>query len=193
MKKLLLINACIRKNESRTRALTDAIVPVLGERYEIEEIDLTETALLPLDHSRYNARSAGVPDALGAEYARKVAEADRIVFAAPFWDMSFPAIVKVFCENVSLYDITFTANPDGSTRGLCRAEKMLLITTRGMEIADGSTLEQGSPYLKAVGWLWGIPKLEIISAQGMDMCSAEECTKRLDAAAKQGRILCETF
>jgi len=193
MTKLLYINACIRKTESRTLTLAAPIIRALSARYDIEEIDLTESALLPLDYHRYNARAAGSQDPLCLDYATRVAQADRIVFAAPFWDMSFPAMLKVFCEQVSLYGITFGGNPDGSTHGLCNAQKMMLITTRGMEIADNSPLDQGSSYLKAIGWLWGIPELEVISAHGMDVCSAAECDRRLQEAAVRGQSIAASF
>ena len=193
MTKLLYINACIRKTESRTLTLAAPIIRALSARYDIEEIDLTESALLPLDYHRYNARAAGSQDPLCLDYATRVAQADRIVFAAPFWDMSFPAMLKVFCEQVSLYGITFGGNPAGSTHGLCNAQKMMLITTRGMEIADNSPLDQGSSYLKAIGWRWGIPELDVISAHGMDVCSAAECDRRLQEAAVRGQSIAASF
>ena len=35
-------------------------------------------------------------------YAHQFKNADRIVIAAPFWDLSFPALLKVYIENVSV-------------------------------------------------------------------------------------------
>ena len=33
-------------------------------------------------------------------YARQFAAADKIVIAAPLWDLSFPAQLKVYLENI---------------------------------------------------------------------------------------------
>ena len=44
------------------------------------------------------------------DLARRIAAADRIIIAAPFWDMSFPSALKVFFANMSLFGITFDSN-----------------------------------------------------------------------------------
>ena len=79
-----------------------------------------------------------------------VRDADRIVIAAPFWDMSIPTALKVFFELCSIFNVTFSSD-DKTCFGKCRAEKMLYITTRGMDIPTGDVLEQATPYLKALG------------------------------------------
>ena len=38
---------------------------------------------------------------------KKIASSDRLVIAAPFWDMSFSSALKVFFENMSLFNVTF--------------------------------------------------------------------------------------
>ena len=69
-------------------------------------------------------------------YAHEFAAADRIVLAAPFWDLSFPALVKIYIENVSVDGITFGCNESGCF-GTCRAEKLMYITTRGGSYTGG--------------------------------------------------------
>ena len=193
MQKLLFIDACIRGDASRTRKLATRLVNSLSQRYEVERIDLTSSALLPIDAQQYDIRSREGASPLAVDYARKFAAADRIVIAAPFWDMSFPSVLKVFCENISLNGITFADREDHSTEGLCRATRMLLVTTRGMEIEDESPLDQATPYLKALGWLWGIPEVQVVSAYGMDIHDSSTCAMRLQAAENKGLSLCEEF
>ena len=74
--------------------------------------------------------------------------ADGIVVAAPFWDLSVPAVLKVYIENISADGITFGSGPEG-LYGLCRGEWMLFLTTRG-GIWEGSDMEQGSPYMESL-------------------------------------------
>ena len=40
------------------------------------------------------------------DYANAMAQADMIVIAAPYWDMSFPASLKIFLEAASVVGIT---------------------------------------------------------------------------------------
>ena len=45
--------------------------------------------------------------------------------------MSFPAILKIYLERISVTDLTFGYSEEGAMVGLCRASKLLYITTRG--------------------------------------------------------------
>ena len=193
MQKLLYIDACIRGNASRTRKMAAPIIQKLSERYEVETIDITASSLPPIDSELYMKRSKAEYPPMAIEYARKFAAADRIVVATPFWDMSFPSVVKVFCENISINGITFKDNPNHSTVGNCNAAKLMLITTRGMDIEDESFLDQATPYLKALGWLWGIPEVVVVSAYGMDVHNESICAQRLTDAVEKGLSLCEDF
>ena len=104
------------------------------------------------------------------EAAESIANADRILIAAPFWGMSFPAVLKCFFEQVSLFDITFTDN--GKTCvGLCRSPKVLYITTRGMDLPTGSYLDQGTPYLRALGSLWNLGEMTVLDVHNTDYIS----------------------
>ena len=78
--------------------------------------------------------NAGRLDQPMFEPARQFAAADRIVVAAPFWDLSFPAILKIYLERISVADITFGYDERGAMKGLCRASKLLLITTRAQKL-----------------------------------------------------------
>ena len=192
MKKLVFINACIRGQDSRTLSLAQPILAALEENYAITQIDLTETSLMPVTAPLFRERGNGISPEDDAN-GRLVAEADRIVIAAPFWDMSFPSVLKAFIEHISVPELTFCNNPDGTTRGNCKAEKLLYITTRGMEIETGSNLDQGTSYLKALGWLWGFGEVITVAAWGMDVQPAEIVQQRLQAALAEGLEICKGF
>jgi FMN-dependent NADH-azoreductase len=106
--------------------------------------------------------------------------------------MSFPAVLKCFFEQLSLFDVTFTDN--GKTCvGLCQAPKVLYITTRGMDIATGSELEQATPYLKALSHLWNLGPLTTIAVHNTDYLTAEELEKRMADAILTGTELAKTW
>ena len=192
MKKLVFIDACIRKEESRTRRIAQPIVESLARRYEITTIDLTEMPMAPLTPQTYAERMSGNVPAWAVEAAKALAEADRIVVAAPFWDMSFPSVVKVFFEQTSLFDITFTDN-GRSCVGLCKCEKVMYITTRGMNIPTGDTREQGSSYLQALSRLWDLGTVLTVAAWNLDYSTPEELEDKIESATRFGLRLAETF
>ena len=192
MKKLLFIDACMRDELSRTKKIATPIIENLKERYDVETFCLNKMDLKIVDKELITKRNnKEIPEEV-LTWARTVANADRIVIAAPFWDMSFPAALKNFFELVSIFGITFDSN-DKECFGLCKAEKVLYITTRGMDIKTGDVLEQATPYLKALSWLWGLKNLQVIEATNMDYVSEEEINNKVNEAIKQGLEICKDF
>ena len=192
MKKLLYIDACIRNGESRTKRIATPIVEALREKYDVETLVLNELPLDIVKEKLLQKRVSGEVEPEVMAWAEMVRDADRIVIAAPFWDMSFPAALKVFFELCSIFNVTFKSD-DKTCFGNCRAEKMLYITTRGMDIPTGDVLEQATPYLKALSWLWGIGPLQVVAAQNMDYVSAEEIEEKIASAIAEGLEIAKEF
>ena len=191
MEKLIVIDSCMRE-ESRTKVILDAAREVLSARYEVETIDVNALALPPLTPEGLKARDAGVVPQEALSVAGRIALADRLVIAAPFWDMSFPAVLKAFFENMSLYNVTFT--DDGSTcSGLCKCRKVLYITTRGMDIPTGDFRDQGSSYLKALSSLWGLGEVITVAAWNLDYLSAEDVSGIVNQTAASAKIIARDF
>lgn len=192
MQKLILIDACMRDGESRTRRILEPLISELGKSYEIETVVLDGEDYQAVGRRVLAERGEGhVPETI-AEQARRLAAADRIVIAAPFWDMSFPAILKVFIENMSLFNITFKDNGT-YFEGLCRCEKVLYITTRGMNVKTGEPMEGATPYIKAIGALWGLGEVITVAAENLDYSTPEEVDERINAAVAQGLEICREF
>ena len=191
MKKLIFIDACMRAG-SRTRRIASPIIAELRKKYSVETVDLTGNIYSVADNHTLEDRNQGIVPAEHVELAKKIAEADRIVIAAPFWDMSFPSALKVFFENMSLFGVTFDTN-DKECYGLCKAEKVMYITSRGMNISTGDPLEQATPYIKALSHLWGWGELTVVAAQNMDYSSAEEIEERIAKSVEDGLEICRTF
>ena len=191
MEHLVYIDCCM-KQDSRTRRIADPIIDELSKKYEIEHIRLEESAYPAVDSRILDERASGYVPGEYADTARKIAAADRIVIAAPFWDMSFPGILKLFIENMSLFGITFSSN-DKECFGLCRCKKLLYITTRGMDIHTGDPLEQATPYLKAISFLWGLGEVITVSAENMDYSTPEEIEKKISSAVSHGLKICREF
>ena len=192
MKKLLYIDGCIRGELSRTKKIAEPVVQALKENYEVTTLCLNQLELEIVKEELIAKRNSGQIDPVVMGWAEQVRDADRIVIAAPFWDMSFPAALKNFFELCSIFDVTFKSD-DKTCFGNCRAEKLLYITSRGMDISTGDPLEQATPYLKALSWLWGIGPLQVVAAQNMDYVTEEEIEEKVKTAIAEGLEIAKTF
>ena len=190
--KILYIDACIRDELSRTKKIATPIINKLKEKHEVETLTLNELNLQIVDKALITKRNNKEIDDEVLSWGHKVASADKIVIAAPFWDMSFPAALKNFFELCSIFEVTFSSN-EKECYGLCKAATLLYITTRGMDIHTGDTLEAATPYLKALMWLWGINNLKVVEATNMDYVSEKEIESKINKAIEDGFKIIEKF
>jgi len=171
---VLYIDCCIRGGESRTRQLGEAFLFGLAirEEFVIDRLNLMEEPLVPLTGDFFLQRerllAAGSLSHPRFRYAHQFAAADRIVIAAPFWDLSVPALLKIYIENVSVQGITFDISEVDGISGICRAEKMFFLTTRGGAYSQ-SPLETGVPMLRNLASFFGIKEFDYIAADGLDL------------------------
>ena len=139
MPQLLFVDACVRGAESRSRMLAERFLSSYAAANPDAAIlrrDLMRDRLEPQYPEVLACRDAlaaagKLDDPLFAD-AWQFARADRIVLAAPFWELSFPAILKIYLERVSMRDITFGYEESGLV-GPCprrRAGKDLLTRKR---------------------------------------------------------------
>ena len=170
--KVLFINACARK-ESRTRRLAGCYLAKLSEAYE--EVRLFEIAFPKADEAFLKRRDSFI---LEGDYsdpmfglAKQFAAADEIVIAAPYWDLSFPAALKQYLEQINVLGITFRYSPLGIPEGLCRAEKLTYVTTAGGNYVPE---EFGFGYVRALAQgYYGIQDVRLIQAAGLDIEGAD--------------------
>ena len=169
---ILFINACVRK-ESRTKKLADYLLSKLQEPYEEVRLD---TVIFPkADENFLRKRDQLVfSHDFGNplfDFARQFAEADEIVIAAPFWDLSFSAALKQYFEQINVLRITFRYTPEGIPQGLCRAKRLTYITTAGGNFFPE---EYGFGYVKALAQnFYGIHNVNLIKAVGLDIDGAD--------------------
>lgn len=168
--KTLFINACVRE-DSRTCELAKRLLCRLGE---YEEINLEERGLLPLNAERLRRRDelSAAKDFSALEFfeARRFAEADKIVVAAPYWDLMFPSLLKIYLENVTVCGVTFYYTEEGIPKGLCRANALYYVATAGGPIFKNF----GFDYVSALARdFYGVGKTEFISAEGLDIRGAD--------------------
>lgn len=180
---ILFINACVREH-SRTLTLARYCLAKMGG--VVQELELQKENIAPLNQTTLALRERLLREnALSHEafcYARDFAKAEEIVIAAPFWDLSFPSLLKTYLEAVTVSGITFHYL-DNVPHGLCRAKRLIYITTAGgLIFADF-----GFSYVKTLAQnFYGIQAVTCFQAEGLDLEGANP--QALLDAAKQ-RIL----
>jgi len=172
---ILYINACVRK-DSRTKRLAEALLKKMNG--DIEEVRLEECHFPLVNEEFLQLRDTLLEK---KEYdnpvfalARQFAEADEIVIAAPYWDLSFPASVKQYLEQINVTGITFEYTPEGFPAGLCKAKKLYYVMTAGgMYVPE----EFGFGYVKSLAEnFYGIKEIRLFKAVGLDIIGADEET-----------------
>ncbi len=173
---VLFINACVRK-QSRTRKLADSVLSKLEG--EVQEIRLHELSFPVVDEAFLRNRDRLIDcgefsDPL-FDMARQFASADRIVIAAPYWDLSFPAVLKQYFEQINVIGVTFRYTPEGVPQGLCKAEKLYYVTTAGGLFVPE---EFGFGYVKSLARnFYGIRDVQLVKEVGLDIVVPEEVGK----------------
>ncbi len=169
---ILFINACVR-GKSRTLTLAREVLKKLGD--EVTELKLEDIDFEKTDEGFLSNRDRliGVKEFDDDSFAlaRQFAEADRIVIAAPYWDLSFPAMLKQYIEHINVLGVTFEYTPEGFPKGLCKADKLYYCMTAGGNYVPE---EFGYGYIKALALnFYGISDVELIKAVGLDIDGAD--------------------
>ena len=169
---ILFINACVRK-ASRTRRLAEKLLLKLDRPYEEVRLDRLNFPAVTEEYLRLRDRlitETNFTDPV-FDLARQFAEAETIVIAAPYWDLSFPASLKQYLELVNVVGISFRYTEEGIPTGLCRADRLFYVTTAG----GGFMPEEfGFGYVKALAQnYYGIREVRLIKAACLDIFGAD--------------------
>ena len=171
MEKILFINACVRPS-SRTLDLAKHVLSKLSGN--VEEVKLYNEKLVPLNLEEMelrdkSAKSKNFTNSV-FNHAKQFANAEIIVIAAPYWDLMFPAILKCYFENITVNGLTFAYGKDGKPLGLCKAKKLIYVTTAGGFIKDNFGFDYVSALAKN---FYGINDVQLVKAEGLDVYGAD--------------------
>ena len=178
MKTILFVNSCLNQESSRTQRLADAVLDKMleeaaaaGEQAQVEELSLVDAGIEGLDEETLAFRSerSAAKDFTHELFApaRQFREADEVVIAAPYWDLSFPAMLKAYIEQLCVNGLTFSYSEEGIPVGHCLAKRLIYVTTAGGYLG---AYNMGFDYVAAVCKLYfGIEESRCISAEGLDI------------------------
>lgn len=168
---VLFINGCVRQ-ASRTLELSRAVLS--KETGDVQEVCLYSGGPEGLTTEKLCQREKLLEKKEYSNamfrWARQFSEADVIVLAAPYWDLMFPAKVRAYLEEITVAGITFQYNEDGIPQGLCKAKRLIYVTTAGGPIIYNFGFE----YVKALAQgFFGISDVRMFKAEGLDIQGAD--------------------
>ena len=167
---MLVIDCCIRGEDSYTRKYYQAYLAKVSTPAAYQVLELANLALLPLNYAQLKQREKYC--ALGEftdplfDLAKQFRDAEEILIAAPFWDLSFPSVLKVYCEWITVNGLTFGYDAEGQCHGYCHARKLLYFSTCGGYYGERHL---GFEYIQALAAMLGIPIAYPYILQGMDL------------------------
>lgn len=172
-KKLLLINASMRTQGSRSRRLTGALTQRISELnpgLEITERDLTDGVAFvtapwieanftdPNQRSTEHRAILACSDALFAE----VKTADILVIGTPIYNFGVPAALKAWIDMIVRAREAFRYTADGPQGLLLGKSAYVVLTSGGTPAGDKSDFAW--PYLKHVLGFIGISDVQLIAS-----------------------------
>ena len=196
--KLLFVDCCIsqRGAESRTRVLAESFLDAFRDSHPDTEVEVVVPeellALNPFDVEALDERDAlasvGAFDAPVFAYARQFRDADLVVVAAPYWDRSYPAALKVYIEHLSAVGLTYHYEADGC-HGDCKAQRLVYLTSGGDFEHEDSV---GVVHWRQLCTLFGIGQFDYVFAGGLDIDPAQT-GELLEVACEVARKLAKTL
>ncbi len=169
---ILFIDVCVRKG-SRTRRLAQRVLSHLPgpvETVRPAEIDFPKTDEAFLKKRDACIAAGDYSDPM-FDLAKQFRSADTIVIAAPHWDLSFPAVLKQYFEQINVVGLTFFYTDSDRPVTLCRAKRLIYVATAGGPVQDHA---YGFGYVKALGEeFYGIEDAVCFCAEGLDLIGAD--------------------
>ena len=187
---LLFVDACPRGEDSRTLALSRHLLDRLTRA--LPDLRVTTHCLREMGLRDVNAEHLAEKEALcdrqvwdapltrtGADFRR----ADAVLIAAPYWDLSFPSVLKTWVENIWVRNLTFVYRDDKPV-GLARGRAAVYVTTSGSYM-EGH--DWGALYIEDVMKTLGIPEFLALRAEALDLDSSDPEAILAEARVRAGK------
>lgn len=178
MSKVLYVKANIKpEGQSRTFRVSDSFIEEYKKNNPNDEITVLDLYNEKIDFLRlddlqsvFGEKTEESKNHPILKYAYQMAEADKIVIAAPMWNLGVPAIVKAYFDYTSVTGITFKYTVNGPV-GICNATKALIVSGRGGDYTNPVTsqFEMGERYLRTILGFFGVKDIKSVAAENLDV------------------------
>lgn len=117
--------------------------------------------------------SAAARDAmtLSNRYIDELLAADEIVITTPIYNLSIPAVLKAWIDQIVRFGRTFNKTAEGGFEGLVRGKRVIVIVASGSDFrlsTPGGAYNFAEPYLRAVLSLIGLTQVDFVYAHSMN-------------------------
>lgn len=191
MTQVLRIDSSARHGASKTRDLADLVIAQLGD-VEVVERDVSDGDLPvvtdtwtvaaytdPSERTPEQKEALEVSDTLVAE----LKAADTLVIAAPIYNFTVPASLKLWMDQVARAGVTFKYTESGPEGLLENKRAILVVASGGTQV--GSDADYCTPYLKHFLAFLGIMDVELFAADGLMGPQAEETMEKTKSRIRE--------
>lgn len=197
MRKVLYIKANIKpEGVSRTFQVSDYFIEEYKKQHPEDEVIVLDLYQENIDFLRPadleamgQVNDETKKDTTILKYVYQFAEADKYVFAAPMWNLGFPAILKAYIDYITITGITFHYTAEGP-KGLLQNKKAVHIVARGGEYGN-APYEMGDRYLKTILNFLGVDNIQTIAIENLDIVGADVAAKVNEGKEKAGLVVKE--
>lgn len=174
MARLLYIKANPKPcDQSLTYQLSDVFIKAYQQAHPtdvVDVLDLYQTMMPIMDYERLSRYNQGIETEI-KQIAEQFKSYDKCVIAAPVWNHSFPAMLKVYLDNIIYRYVTFTYQ-DGKMLGLCSDMKVMYITSSAQVYeGDRKFLDYHQSQIKAIFDLIGLTQVDVVGLFGRNRFS----------------------
>ena len=202
--KILVIMANPRKN-SYTRRLLQAFLSSYRQHHPadtVTELDLYQADIPVIDSAVIQAWDKAGQGLSPEEqqllakvdpYTEQFVTADKIVFAAPMWNLQFPPLLTAYLASIMVAGKTFCYTETGC-KGLLPDKPVLLLHVRGGIYSSGpmQAFDHAVPYLRDLCGMMGLTRFQTVIYEGGEMFP-DRTEQLLQQALLQAANLAEHF
>ncbi|TGB03837.1 FMN-dependent NADH-azoreductase [Halobacillus salinus] len=127
------------------------------------------------------------------ELCEEFINADKYIFVTPFWNFSFPPVMKAYIDSVAVAGKAFKYTAEGPV-GLLTDKKALHIQASGGIYSEGpaAQMEMGHRYLGTIMQFFGVPSFEGLFVEGHAL-NPDKAEEIKEDAKGRARDLAQTF
>lgn len=183
--KLLHIDSSALGAYSVSRQLSAAIVAKLQRDTAQVETRYRDLAAQPLPHWQPVNEVSDPAAALGNEILEEFLASDVVVLGAPMYNFGISSALKAWIDRITVAGKTFQYTEQGP-QGLAGGKRIIIASSRGGLYAGGAgaAMDFQEPYLRSMFAFFGIPEVEVMRAEGLNI-SADIKAKALKSALAQ--------
>ena len=161
--KLLHIDSSALGEHSISRALSARIIDQLKQQHPEAEVGYRDLAAQPLAH--------WTPAAGEADVLEQFLAADVVVIGAPMYNFGISSQLKSWIDRILVAGKTFQYTAQGP-EGLAGGKRVIVASSRGGfygQDSGAAAMDFQEPYLRTVFGFIGIPDVEFVRAEGLNI------------------------